>query len=629
MPPTQAPSPLPDVMGPFLQQGGCSFRVWAPEADAVELQLFWPDGNTGSFGLARDSAEGYGGGCWSAFVDGVVEETSYRYRITHAGRVFPRVDPLGRCVFYPHWAAGAGDDSEARTLITAQDFDWGPPFPPVGWREMIIYQLHVGTFVGGDGERGTMGGLKAQLDYLAGLGVNAIQLLPFTEYASRLSLGYNAVLPYAVEADYGRPADVKALVRAAHSRGLAVIVDVVFNHIFTDDGGRSLDYSLMDFDGSASPRQPCGIYFYSNDYGEMSTPWSAPRPDYSRPQVRRFLRDNALMWLEEYHVDGLRFDSTVCMRKKQGPCGDTCCGEDLGGGARNYGWELMREINWEISRRHPATITIAEDLQDNPALTSGSASGAGFDAQWEVALRVAVTRAVTQPDDAAVDLGPVAAALPGPPGTDPVSRVLYIESHDEAQGGRLPDRIDPGHADGYYARKKTMLATAVMVTSPGIPMIFQGHEVLDWDRWNDAQPFPWDHLQSFGRYHLFYADLIRLRRYLNGTTRGLCGAHARVLQCNDDGKVLVYQRWDRGGGADDVVVVASFSSQCYPAYRLGLPYDGTWQVRLNSDADDYSDSGDFGATPCDAVVSEAVPWDGLPQSGTVGLGPFAVVILGR
>src|SRR5579863_4864817 len=369
----QAPSPKADVMGATAHNGGCTFRIWAPFAAGIDLDM-WPSaGPATSVAMAADTAAGYGAGCWSVFVPGVTAPTGYRFRVTYAPTgqapvTFERVDPWGRAVMFPKWTASTQDDSDARSLLTSAAFAWGPAAALCDWHSTVIYQLHVGTFAQPSaGAADPIGDLIAQIPYLTSLGVNAVQFLPFTEFAGPLSLGYNAVLPFAIEHDYGDPADFKRLVKALHDAGLRVLVDVVYNHIDVDNGGPTLMYSLFQFDGWSTASNSCGVFFYGGD--EMATPWSAPRPDYGRPQIQRYLQDNVTMWLSEYGVDGLRFDSTKCIRKRQGSCTTFCCGGDIGV-ERNFGWELMQNLNGAAHATSAGVLTIAEDLDNNAAITT-------------------------------------------------------------------------------------------------------------------------------------------------------------------------------------------------------------------------------------------------------------------
>jgi 1,4-alpha-glucan branching enzyme len=616
-----APSSLPDRMGAALRPGACSFRCFAPFASAVSLR-YWSATGPHVVTMSRDSADGYGAACWSVEVPGITAGTHYRYLVTPPGGTpLERVDAFGRSVIFPNWTPAGRDDSDARSVVFA---DPGPV--PVGggnWRDQVIYQLHVGTFFDpATGAASPLAGLRSQIPYLAGLGVSAVQFLPFTEFASLLSLGYNSALPFAVEHDYGTPDDLRGLFADLHAAGIRVIVDVVYNHIDVAAGGRVLDYSLFQYDGFDG--NPAGVFFYGGD--EIRTPWGAPRPDYGRSEVRRYLRDNAIMWIAEYGVDGLRFDSTKCIRRRQGPCGDQCCGSDIGV-ERNFGWELMQEINRAIDTRGPQLLTVAEDLDGNAAITSPvSGGGAGFDAQWDPGLRDAVRAAITQPSDAAIDVGRVAGALERP---DSFGRVIYLESHDEAKDRRITDRIAPGDAQGWLARKKSLLGYGVVLTAAGLPMIFQGGELLDWRSWNDDIPMPWVNRGLFPRYRQFFTDVVALRRNVTGRTGGLTGPSTHVIQANPGTKVLAYHRWDQGSGIDDVVVVANFSGNAFPSYTIGFPYAGTWYLRLNSDAMVYSDSNDFGSLNAYDTTAGPIAWDRMPFSGNVGLPPFSLSIFSR
>ena len=192
----------------------------------------------------------------------------------------------------------------ATRLSIDPHFDWeGDNFhiPPVN--ELVIYEMHLGTFHDKeDGKSDKFEEALQKLDHLQRLGVNVLEVMPLAQFAGELSWGYNPSCVFAVETNYGGPSGFKRFVKAAHRAGLAVILDVVYNHF----GPGDLD--LWQFDGW-SENGMGGIYFY-NDW-HADTPWGLTRPDYGRKEVRQFIRDNALMWLEEYHVDGLRFDMTL------------------------------------------------------------------------------------------------------------------------------------------------------------------------------------------------------------------------------------------------------------------------------------------------------------------------------
>jgi 1,4-alpha-glucan branching enzyme len=217
-------------------------------------------------------------------------------------------------------------------------------------------------------------------------------------------------------------AGLKEFIRAAHDLGIAVIFDIVFNHL----GPSDLD--LWQFDGWWE-NDLGGVYFY-NDW-RANTPWGDTRPDYGRSQVRQYLRDNALMWLEEYRVDGLRWDATAYIRNVYGNNNDPA--NDL-----PMGWELMRWINHDINSQQPWKINIAEDLRNNPWITKESAAGgAGFDAQWDANFVHPVREAIITHDDGARHMSKVRDAISFRYDNDAFRRVIYTESHDEVANGRL------------------------------------------------------------------------------------------------------------------------------------------------------------------------------------------------
>ncbi len=583
-----APSPLPDKMGNFLHDGGCTFRVWAIFATAISVKILNADGTSTLYAMAKDSAAGYGTDVWSVFVPGINAAANYRLLVDFAGGSAERVDPFARSIVFPNWTNASQNDSDARSVVTSRVFPAGAQFTAPGWRETVIYQIHIGTFFDPTkGGASKISDLILQIPYLQQLGVNTVQFLPFVEFSAPLSLGYDPVLPYAMERDYGTPQDFMRLVQALHDAKIAVYVDVVYNHIDVckDLNSPVFPYSLYNWDGWGG--DPCGIFFY--DQSQMNTPWG-PRPNYGRAAVTQYLSDNAMMFLEEYQADGIRFDSTICIRNRQGNCGDTCCGGPIGI-ERNYGWELMQNVNNRIKATQPWKLTIAEDLHGEPAITNGtSGGGAGFGAQWDMNLQGNLMNALTQYQDANVNVGAIASAMQM--GGDPFSRIIYLESHDQADHGRVPYHIDQYDYEGWFARKKSMLGFGVIMTSPGIPMFFQGAEILDCRTWDSTSTMmDFSRRTTFSRLFQFYADLVRLRQ----NTPGLCGTGLNVFEANPNTKVLSYHRWSRGSGSDDVVIVANFSDVSFPSYTIGFPYGGTWYLRFNSDANVYSDKNDFGA----------------------------------
>ena len=190
-------------------------------------------------------------------------------------------------------------------IVDPSAFTFTAPRPgtAANFRDWVVYELHVGTLdpAGGIAPGGFADLVPARLDYLQALGVNAVHLMPVNEFPGNFSGGYNLTEPFAIERDYGTLAEFRAFVEACHTRGIAVIIDVVHNHY--GPGGLDL-YDFQDLNRNSLGDVP-GIYFYDSPLELAETPFG-PRPDYSEPQVRDFITDSVRMFLDEYNVDGFR-----------------------------------------------------------------------------------------------------------------------------------------------------------------------------------------------------------------------------------------------------------------------------------------------------------------------------------
>ena len=595
-----APKPLRPGMGAIPHARGTTFRVWAPHATAVSVVGTFNDWKPGTHPLTHED-----NGYWAADVPAAKVGDEYRYHLaTPTGELF-RIDPYARQV----------TNSVGNAVVHDPHFDWGEEYyktPP--WNEWVIYELHVGTFNDTEPDvdtPATFADITRRFDHLKRLGVNCLQLMPVAEFAGDRSWGYNPAHVFAVESAYGGPKGFKEFIRAAHRNGFAVILDVVYNHF----GPSDLD--IWRFDGWGEG-DGGGIYFYQD--WRKDTPWGATRPDYGRPEVRQFIRDNALMWVEDYHVDGLRIDMTLYVRSVRAD------------GEPNLpdGWSLLQWVNHDIRDRHPNTLTIAEDLQQSDWLTKPAGDGgAGFGSQWDDQFVHPVREAVITAADEHRSMAKVARAITHTYNGDAFQRVIYSESHDEVANGRarVVHEIAPDGPDNYFAQKRSTLAAALVFTSPGIPMLFQGQEFLEGGWFRDTVPVDWDKRVEFQGIVRMYRDLIRLRLNRDGKTRGLCGQHVHVSHVNDDLNVIAFRRWDAGGPNDDVLVVANFHRDPRAGYRLGFPTAGEWQLLFNSDWKGYSRH--FGDFPSRDATATTDGYDGMPASATVDIGPYSVLVFGR
>ncbi len=596
-------------MGAIPYADGVTFRVWAPFASKVSVTGTFNNWQPEAIQLAQDGNSAY----WSCDVLAANVGDQYKFVLRNASIPdrFWKNDPYARAV-----TNSVGNSIIAETGRPRGDLGYATP----NWNEMVIYELHVGSFrfdPGSGNGRGNFDTVIGQLDYLVDLGINVIQLMPSDEFPQDVSMGYNPAYIFAIESSYGGPNGLRKLVDAAHAKGIAIIYDVVYNHFGPDD----LD--MWQFDGWNENGQG-GIYFYNNY--RKGTPWGNTRPDYGRGEVRQFIRDNALRWLEERGCDGLRFDATGWIRNLNGSNDDP--GSDI-----PDGWSLLQWVNNEVQARQPWKLIIAEDMQDNDYITRPTGyGGAGFSAQWGAKFMHTVRYCLATSDDGGRDMEALRYVLGQRFNDSGFQRVIYTESHDEVAysngGKRVPELISPGNADSVYAQKRSTLGGALVMTAPGIPMIFMGQEFLEWGSWTDGASLDWSKAAQFAGIRSLYRDLIHLRRNWFNTTRGLAGHDVNVHHVNNPDKVIAFHRWANGGPGDDVVVIVNMANRTYYSYRIGLPRGGRWHVRFNSDSRAYSPaftdfaSYDFDASPFDAA-------DNMPFGGKVGLGPYTCLILSQ
>ncbi len=544
------------------------FAVWAPHADGCQLLTWMPrrEGNwTRDDPDASTPMEPTEDGWW--FVDAVGPVgTEYLFELRLGDEVLRRLDPRARGV----------TNSVGRSLVCAPFLDWTDDgFEARPLNEWVIYELHPGTF-GGD-----LDGVVAHLDHLEALGVTAIELMPVAEFAGDLSWGYNPAMPYAVESSYGGPHALCRLVDAAHARGMAVILDVVYNHL----GPSDLD--LWRFDGW-SEGDGGGIYFYNDD--RAATPWGATRPDYGRGEVRTYLIDNARMWLGEYHLDGLRLDSTTNIRNRGGGGDPFADLED--------GWRFLTELTSTLRAEFPRAVLIAEDLLADPRVTAPvDAGGLGFHLQWAAEFVHPVRAALMEIDDFHRDMGGVVGAVVG--GPDGGARVVYTESHDEVANGqtRMPAEIDRDAPGAVHAIRRSVAGGVLMTAALGVPMIFQGQEWAEEDWFDDSVEVRWQRREERAGLVTLWGDLVRLRTGADDRAPALRGD--RVEAWHRDG-VVVVRRWGLGGAEAACLAVVNLTGV---ERRVELPEsDAGWTLVFAADWSGYHDSGEDRTEVVDRAV---------------------------
>ena len=456
--------------GAHCDARGVRFALWAPAATHVALHIDShapADAHPGTHPIVmtRD-AEGW-------FRAHAPTPIGSRYLFRIDGRI-EVPDPASR--FQPQGVAAASEVIDAGAYLW-HDGDWrGRP-----WHEAVIYELHVGAF----SKSGDYAGVRARLDELAALGVTAIELMPLADFAGARNWGYDGVLPFAPARVYGRPEELKALIDAAHARGLMVILDVVYNH-FGPTGNWLATYAP-------------GFFSHARQ-----TPWGAAI-DFdgdASANVREFFIHNALYWLEEYHFDGLRLDAVHAIVDTSTPhILDELATRVAEGPGRTRAVHLILENDSSVYGNGYASAYNGGYAGDATAAPVAEAPvRAGYRAQWHDdlhhALHVALTGETTgyYARFAAAPLAQLAAALRGR-GAHALESVVFLQNHDQignrADGARLTETLAQTSAQTSaqtlaptIAPRALRAAAALILLAPMVPLLFMGEE------WGARAPFP-------------------------------------------------------------------------------------------------------------------------------------------
>lgn len=566
---------------------GIEFRVWAPHAKSVAIISDFNDWQETALDNEND-------GYWSVRLREAAPGASYKYVIyPENGEKLFRNDPRGMQITY---------SNDGVSVIPDFEFDWGDDkFEMHPKSQLVIYEMHIGTFNRADrATQGTFYDAIMKLDYLKDLGINAIELMPITSMSQGFGWGYAPNYIYSVESGYGGRNGFKEFVKECHKRGIGVILDVVYNHF---DG----DY-LWQFDGWSENNQG-GIYFYNDDRGV--TPWGA-RPDYGRPEVRQYIFDNVKMWLTDYRVDGLRLDSTIFMRNRNGHNDDSAT--DIADA-----WSLLSHINDLAHSINPKAVTIAEDCSTNEYITKAeNEGGCGFDAQWDLSLPHALRETL---EAGANGLDNLTRSIFLNFNGDCTQRIVFADSHDTAANGseRILEQTHFGQENDANARKISILVSAVALTTPGIPMLLQGQEFMQGGSFNDWQMLEWAKAERFSGIVAAVRDMTNLRLNKFGNTGGLTGCDVEVFHKNYDNRVLGFARSNERG--KKTLVVINFSTDIINNYSLVFPEGGEWKVRFNSSWKGYSE--DF----AEYLIDSVIPND--KNEVEINLPGYVVVILSK
>ncbi|MCU1423897.1 MAG: glgB [Microbacteriaceae bacterium] len=578
---------------------GTSFSVWAPHARAVRVI---GDFN-GWYGVSSALRRLDDNGVWEIFLPGVSPDARYKFEILTAdGNWVERADPMAR---YNEIAPATASKVVETTHEWADDA-WltaraarDPHNSP-----MSVYEVHLGSWRPGLSYREAADQL---IEYVGGLGFTHIEFMPLAEHPFGGSWGYQVTGYFAPTSRFGHPDDLKYLIDRLHQAGIGVIMDWVPGHFPKDE------WALAKFDGQA-------LYEHSDPRRGEQMDWGTLIFNFGQSQVRNFLVANALYWLEEFHIDGLRVDAVASMlyldySRKEGEWLP-----NVHGGRENLeAIGLLQEVNATAYRRNPGIVMIAEESTAWPGVTEPTANGGlGFGIKWNMGwMHDSLSYAETDPMYRAYHHGEITFSMV----YAYTEKFLLPISHDEVVHGKgsLLTKM-PGDQWQKLANVRAYLS--FMWAHPGKQLLFMGSEFGQPSEWSEERGLDWWILDQ-----PVHAGLHRLVTRLNAVYRDnpamwLLDNVEKGFEWIDGGdaehNVVSFLRWDNDGNA--IAVLQNFSGSPVGPYRVGLPFAGEWEELVNTDATEYGGSGvgNYGV-----VTATADPWAGRPASAELTLPPLA------
>jgi len=582
---------------------GTSFAVWAPSARGVRVSGDFD----GWSGVATPMRALGSAGVWELFLPGVGPGTRYKFRILGPdGAWHEKADPMAFATQVP---------PETASVVTASDHTWSDD----DWLELrettdwtaapvSAYELHLASWKQGLDYRELAHEL---VDHLQATGFTHVELLPVAEHPFGGSWGYQVTSYYAPTSRFGSPDDFRYFVDTLHAAGIGVIVDWVPAHFPRDS------WALAEFDGTH-------LYEHADPRRGTQPDWGTLVFDFGRREVRNFLVANALYWIDEFHVDGLRVDAVASMLYLDYSREPGEWLPNVHGGRENLdAVAFLQEVNATVGRRHPGVMMIAEESTAWPGVTRPThLGGLGFGFKW--------------------NMGWMHDTL-GYAGRDPIHRTYHHNeltfslvyawsehyvlplSHDEVVHGKgsLWTRM-PGDDWNKAANLRALLA--YMWAHPGKQLLFMGCEFGQPSEWSESRSLEWGLV-----HHPLHGGLQRMVGDLNATYRAHPALYSRDtspegfewIDANDaSGNVLSFLR--KGADSSVLACIANFSGAPHEGYRLGLPSAGPWREVLNTDSARYggSDVGNLGE-----VQATADAWHGRPASAVLRVPPAGVIWL--
>lgn len=596
---------LTHYTGPMGDVEGVAFAVWAPNASAVRVVgdfNYW-DGTASAMRSLGSS------GVWELFIPGVGVGARYKFEIRGpGGNWFQKADPMARATEIPPATASVVTDRFHRW----DDDEWmdrrAHTTPHTA--AMSVYEVHIGSWKQGLGYRQLADELIA---YVTEAGFTHVEFMPVAEHPFGGSWGYQVTSYYAPTSRYGTPDDFRYLVDRLHQAGIGVILDWVPAHFPKDD------WALARFDGTPLYEDPDPLRGEHPDWGTYVF-------NFGRREVRNFLVANALYWLEEFHVDGLRVDAVASMlyldySRKEGQWRPN----QYGGREHLEAIQFLQEANATAYRRHPGIVMVAEESTAWPGVTAPtSGGGLGFGMKWNMGWMNDTLRYMQE---------------------DPVNRrwhhgeltfsLVYAFSenyilplsHDEVVHGKgsLVSKM-PG--DKWQKMASLRALYAYQWSHPGKQLLFMGQEFGQEQEWTEQHSLDWWLLDDD-----LHSGLLSLVSALNRIYRdepALWDDDYTGFEWIDasDGDHNVISHIRKGMGSDHkqhlLVCVTNFAGTPHEGYRVGLPFSGQWEEILNTDSEEFGGSGVINMGP---VIAEDVPWNGRPASAELRVPPLGALWL--
>ncbi len=589
---------------------GCLFCVWAPNVQRISIIGDF-NGWDGRCHPMRSLGES---GLWELFIPGLQAGDSYKYEIlSRHNEILVKTDPYARSMaLRPDTVSYIDADNgfnwqDKNWLAQRAEFDWQH-------QPMSIYELHAGSWQRDEPEGFLNWRELAErlIPYVLDLGYTHIELMPIAEHPLDQSWGYQVTGFFAPSARYGSPDDFRYFVDQCHQQGLGVFIDWVPAHFPKDE------FALARFNGEA-------LYEHADPRQGEHQDWGTLIFNYGRNEVRNFLITNAVYWLEEFHLDGLRVDAVASMlylnySRNEGEW----IPNEFGGAENLEAIHFLREMNTTVHGLHPGVLTMAEESTAWPMVSRPvELGGLGFSMKWNMGWMNDNLSYIE---------------------TDPVYRQYhhnqltfsqiysYSEnfilplSHDEVVHGKR-SLIDKMPGDNWQKFANLRLLYAWQYAHPGKKLLFMGGEIAQWKEWDESATLDWALLdfathqgikQLVGDLNQLYKNEVALHQQ-DFSEQGF-----QWIDCNDSNQsVLSFIRWSKER-AEHLVCVLNFTPVPRENYRIGVPAKADYHEVLNTDSHYYAGSNVGNSA---LIQSEAKPWSGFEQSISLNLPPLGALFL--